>query len=181
MPGPLSFFVAGASGTWRIEEIRQVAGEALPAASNLSVMSTPPEPGCVWVLRGAASNIRYARRDELQALAKRQQGLGREDATAAALIAIRKNDAWWALAQDERRAILEERSRHIAIGLKYLPAVARQLFHARDLGEPFDFLTWFEFAPERSASFDDLLSRLRASEEWSYVEREVEVRLSRAG
>lgn len=32
--------------------------------------------------------------------------------------------AWWALAQDERRAIFGEQSRHIGIGLKYLPAVA---------------------------------------------------------
>src|SRR2546428_7160638 len=29
----------------------------------------------------------------------------------------------------------------------YLPAIARRLYHCRDLGEPFDFLTWFEYAP----------------------------------
>ena len=38
---------------------------------------------------------------------------------AKVLIPIRKNEAWWALAQDERRAIFEERSHHIAIGLEY--------------------------------------------------------------
>ncbi len=54
---------------------------------------------------------------------------------------IRKSEAWWSLPQDERRANFEERSRHIATGLKYLPAVARRLLHSRDLGEPFDFLT----------------------------------------
>jgi hypothetical protein len=27
--------------------------------------------------------------------------------------------------------------------MKYMAAVARRLYHARDLGEPFDFLTWF--------------------------------------
>jgi len=48
------------------------------------------------------------------------------------------------LTQDERREIFEERSRHIATGLEYLPAVARRLHHSRDLGGPFDFLTWFE-------------------------------------
>jgi hypothetical protein len=48
--------------------------------------------------------------------------------------------------------------------------VTRRLHHCRDLGEhePFDFLTWFEFA------------ELRASEEWKYVDREVVIRLARA-
>jgi hypothetical protein len=63
--------------------------------------------------------------------------------------------------------------------MHYLPAIARQLLHGRDLGEPFDFLTWFEFAPGDAPAFDELLARLRATEEWSYVEREVEIRVSR--
>ena len=92
---------------------------------------------------------------------------------------MRKSDAWWALAQDERRAIFAERSRHIAIGLEYLPAVARRLHHARDLGEPFDFLTWFEYPPEASSHFEELVARLRETEEWRYVEREVDIRLTR--
>ena len=52
-------------------------------------------------------------------------------------------------------------------------------YHSRDLGEPFDFLTWFEFAPQHDAAFDELLGMLRSTEEWRYVEREVEIRLSR--
>jgi hypothetical protein len=63
--------------------------------------------------------------------------------------------------------------------MPYLPAVARRLHHARDLGEPFDFLTWFEFAPSHAPAFDALLAELRASEEWRFVEREVEIRLIR--
>ena len=90
---------------------------------------------------------------------------------------IRKTEAWWALAQDERRAIFEEQSRHIGIGLEYLPAVARRLYHSRELGEPFDFLTWFEFAPGDAVAFDELLRRLRDTPEWRFVEREVELRL----
>jgi hypothetical protein len=43
----------------------------------------------------------------------------------------------------------------------------------------FDFLTWFEFAREDAASFEELVRRLRATEEWSYVEREVDLRLTR--
>ena len=93
---------------------------------------------------------------------------------------MRKSSAWWALSQDERRAIFGERSRHIPIGLEYLPAVARRLHHSRDLGEPFDFLTWFEYAPESTAAFEQLVARVRETEEWRYVDREVDIRLVRS-
>ncbi|MDZ4852461.1 MAG: hypothetical protein SGI77_24495 [Pirellulaceae bacterium] len=43
------------------------------------------------------------------------------------------------MTQDERRAIFEERSHHISIGLKYLPAIARRLHHCRDFSEPEPF------------------------------------------
>ena len=87
------------------------------------------------------------------------------------------------MTQDERRAIFEAQSHHTEIGLEYLPAIARRLHHCRDLTEPepFDFLTWFEFAKSDTPEFDRLLSRLRETEEWSYVEREVEIRLTRDG
>jgi hypothetical protein len=85
------------------------------------------------------------------------------------------------MAQDERRAVYEERSRHTTIGLEYLPRIARRLHHSRDLGEPFDFLTWFEFAPEHEVVFDELLARLRDSEEWTYVDRDIDIRGHRAG
>jgi chlorite dismutase len=127
------------------------------------------------------SNERYVAREEKIALVGKQEGLGRKAATRSALIPIRKNAAWWALAQDERRQIFEAQSRHIEIGLKYLPAVARRLHHCRDLGpdEPFDFLTWFEYAPSDSAAFEELVQALRASPEWEYVDREVDIRLFR--
>jgi len=94
-------------------------------------------------------------------------------------------DGPWAggpLTSDERRAIFEESSAHIRIGLDYLPAVARRLHHCRDLAEnpPFDFLTWFEFTPADAVAFDELLHRLRETPEWRYVEREVELRLRKA-
>lgn len=79
------------------------------------------------------------------------------------------------MAQDERRAIFEEKSHHTATGLEYLPGVARRLLHCRDLEQPFDFLTWFEFAPEHTEAFDQLLARMRSTQEWEYVEREVEL------
>ena len=81
------------------------------------------------------------------------------------------------MAKEERRRIFEDKSQHIAASMKYLPAIARQLYHCRDLGEPFDFLTWFEYAPEHADMFEELVAMLRATEEWTYVAREVDVRV----
>lgn len=177
-------FVGGSTGSWRITKLSPIRGEGLPAAGHVAVFERPaPVPGpsdAAWILRGVTSNERYTTRAEHDLLAARQPNLGRPEATEAALISIRKTDAWWTLSQDERRAIFEERSAHIATGLAYLPAVARRLHHGRELGEPFDFLTWFEYAPGDAAAFEELVVRLRTTEEWSYVEREVDIRLTRA-
>src|SRR5262249_16942994 len=69
-----------------------------------------PRPGgdAVWVLRGVTSNERYITRSEHSELAARQEPLGRAGSTRAALIPIGKSEAWWDLAQDERRRIVEE-------------------------------------------------------------------------
>jgi hypothetical protein len=82
------------------------------------------------------------------------------------------------MAQDESRAIFEEQSRHIAIGLRYLPGIARRLHHSRELGEDFEFLTWFEYAPQDEVAFEDLVQSPRATLEWRFVDREVDIRLS---
>lgn len=92
---------------------------------------------------------------------------------------VKKSEDWWRLSPARRREIFEDRSHHIAIGLEYLPAVARRLLHCRDLGEPFDFLTWFEYAPKDAPAFEELVRRLRQAPEWSFVEREIDIRLSR--
>jgi len=178
---PVTFRASG-QGEWVIERITAVRGSALAPAPRLSVIEgrlLPTEVGDVWSLRGVTSHARYVERPEKTRLDAISPPLGRRLATHAALIPIRKSAAWWALAQDERRAVFETRSRHIAASLPYLPRVARRLHHARELGEPFDFLTWFELAPEHTSAFDDLVATLRASEEWSFVEAEVDVRLVR--
>lgn len=176
---------ASATRSFRIESITAVAGATLASAARLHVHegghalpNASPAPS--YVLRGSTGHVRYVDQSEKHALAKAPPVLGRPEATCAALIPIRKSDAWWELPQDERRAILEARSRHITIGLEYVPAIARRLYHSRELGEPFDFLTYFEFAPSDAPRFAALLSALRASEEWRYVEREVQVDLTRA-
>lgn len=173
-------FTAGLSGDWRIERLTAVAGESLSAATHLSSTNETADPAkSSWQLRGVVSYTRYTSARELKQLNTVSPPLGRPEATCAALIPIRKSDAWWSMAQDERRAIFEERSGHIAKSLSYLPAIARRLHHARDLGEPFDFLTWFEYAPQHADAFEALVAELRASEEWRYVEREVDIRLRR--
>jgi hypothetical protein len=159
-----------------------LAGPPLPEAGRLEVVDGPQvPPDCRWHLRGITSNERYVTREEKGRLVASQQGLGRPEAPCAALIPIRKSEAWWVLTQDERRRIFEEHSAHIAIGMKSLPAVARRLHHCRDLGpdQPFDFLTWFEFAEADREVFDELLRELRASPEWRYVDREIDIRLVR--
>ncbi len=161
-------FRGGQTGAWRITALLPVKGDALPPVTAISITSGAAialpllASQTSWRVAGVASHLRYAERAE---------------ATCAALIPIRKSSAWWELTQEERRSIFEDKSRHIASTLKYLPAIARQLYHCRDLGEPFDFLTWFEYAPEHAAMFEDLVGQLRATEEWTYVEREVDVRV----
>jgi len=175
-------FVGGVTGPWRILRTDPVIGEPLPQALRVEVVNSlvaSPPSGANWLLRGVTSNERYVTRAERDLLVAKQPALGRPEAVHAALIPIRKSDAWWELTQDERRELFEARSEHIKTGLRYLPAVARRLHHSRDLGEPFDFLTWFEYAPEHSAAFDELVVSLRASEEWKYVDREVDIRLVR--
>ena len=175
-------FTGADSGDWRVLSVDPIRGEPLGAAHAVDVAPAkgiaPARPGS-WTLYGQMSNLRYAARTELAALRARQEPLGRPHALRAAMIPIKKSAAWWNLAQDERRAIFEEQSHHTAIGLEYLPTVARQLYHSRDLGEPFDFIAWFEYAQNDAEAFERLVGRLRATSEWSFVEREVDVRLER--
>lgn len=179
-------FIGGDIGPWFITKMAAITGESLPVAKRLEIVSgfaIPSDAPVAWALCGITSNERYVTREEKEQLVAKQQGVGRPEATCAALLPLRKNALWWALTQDERRDILEKRSKHINIGLRYLPAIARRLHHCRDLSEhePFDFLTWFEYAPAYEAEFDTLVAELRASEEWKYVEREVDIRVVRAG
>ena len=176
-------FIGGETGTWQVTEMRAVIGETLATIQSLDVVhgATALPNDAVWLLQGVISNERYVTRTEKELLSTKQADIGRPEATCATLIPIRKKAEWWALTQDERRKILEETSKHIEIGLKYLPAIARRLHHCRDLGtsEPFDFLSWFEYAPANTPAFDELLAALRATEEWNYVDWEIEIRVAK--
>ncbi len=184
MNSRLFTFVGGEIGPWRVVDIKTVIGKPLANVKRLNVVNgaVPMEPDAAkWLLHGVTSNERYVTRPEKNQLVAKQPLLGRREATCAALIPIRKTASWWNLAQDERRRIFEEDSNHVKTGLKYLPTVARRLHHCRDLGEdePFDFLTWFDYASSDSAAFDEMVAELRASEEWMYVEREIDIRVVR--
>lgn len=175
MADPITHFTAGADGRWQITQIAPFIGESLAPADRLAIGAAARG---AWSLAGVASNLRYTTAEERDALTPVSAPLDRGDALHAVLIPITKSAGWWALAQDERRAIYA-RSGHFSIGRDYLPEVARKLYHCRDLGGEFDFLTWFEFAPQHEGAFDKLLKRLRETEEWRHVAREVEVRLVR--
>jgi hypothetical protein len=179
-------FTGGNEGVWEIIRTVTVIGDHWPPAERLAVRAdegrvAEGSANSVWELRGITSNERYTNRPEKDTLRQRQEGLGRPSSTLAALIPIRKKMTWWTMTQDERRAVFEEQSKHIGIGLTYLPAIARRLHHCRDLSErePFDFLTWFEFAPESETAFDRMLEELRRSPEWDYVDWEIDIRLRR--
>lgn len=159
-----------------------VSGQPIETATHLHILpnfSNTDKKG-IWTLTGFTSNVRYAEKAEREKLLAVHADLGRPNATCAALIPIRKSEVWWAMAQDDRRKIFEAKSHHTETGLKYLPAIARKLYHCRDIGQPFDFLTWFEYAPEDSEKFEELVKSLRETEEWTYVDRETDIRLVKA-
>lgn len=177
-------FIGGDTGQWRVAKIEAIVGEPLSDVRKLDIAAgaaSSSDPRAAWVLRGITSNERYVVREERNQIVAKLLDLGRPKATCAALIPIRKNEAWWSLTQDERLSIFREQSNHTRIGLQYYPELARRLHHCRDLSEsePFDFLTWFEYEPAQEARFNKLLAALRAIEEWKYVEREVDIRLVR--
>src|SRR6188768_1733907 len=124
-------FRGGPSGAWRIISMAPVKGKPLARVASLSVVHSeaialPLLPSqTAWRLAGVASHLRYVERPEKTQLAAVQAGLGRPEASCAALIPIKKSAAWWELTQEERRRIIEDESHHIATGLKYLPMIAR--------------------------------------------------------
>jgi chlorite dismutase len=180
-----TIFRGSQSGAWRVKRLAAVKGESLAPTPALSVTHSdsialpilPSQTG--WRLLGVPSHLRYVERAEKEQLAAVQAELGRPEAKLAALIPIRKSPAWWELTQEERRKIFEDKSHHIASSLRFLPAIARQLYHCRDLGGDFDFLTWFEYRLAHESLFEELVGMLRETEEWSYVEREVDIRVER--
>lgn len=96
----------------------------------------------------------------------------------AVIIPIRKSEAWWALPEADRRAHFAESAGHTHVGLPYIGHIHRRLYHSRGVGQGYDFVTYFEFAPEDADYFRQLLAGLRdrnRNPEWRYVEAEWEI------
>jgi|GEM_PF-2513860 len=46
-------------------------------------------------------------------------------------------------------------------------------------GDPFAFVTLFEYAPVHETMIDGIRKRLRAMKEWTFIDRKVDIRLER--
>lgn len=174
-------FVGSNQGDWKVIAMTTLKGDSLAPITHLQKVASTLEQSQtgIWTLKGVISNLRYTEKKDKDKLVAIQEDLGRPQATLGAFIPIRKSEAWWNIAQDERRKIMENKSQHTYTGMKYLPAIARKLFHSRDIGQPFDFLTYFEYAPADADAFEELLYALRSTEEWTYIDREVDIRLTK--
>src|SRR5712692_11329183 len=108
-------FAGGDSGSWSVERMTTVRGARLKTVGRVALLegsdSLAP-PGSAWILKGVTGGDHYVTDGERHALLARQAPLGRPEASAAAMIPIRKNAEWWQLSHQERRAIFEERSHH---------------------------------------------------------------------
>jgi hypothetical protein len=97
---------------------------------------------------------------------------------SAVVIPIRKSEAWWALSEEQRHVHFREGAGHTHTGAPYVDRIYRKLFHSREMGLPYDFVTYFEFAPEDADYFRELLAGLRdpiKNPEWQFVEWECEI------
>ncbi len=125
-------------------------------------------------LRGVVQHLHYTTLEERTDLTARSRTeLPPSADTTAVLIPMRKTAEWWQLAQDQRGAHFH--AAHTPTGAPYVETIFRKLYHARYLGSPYDFLTYFEFARASEGTFRELLAALRATPEWAYVEAEPEV------
>ncbi len=125
-------------------------------------------------LQGVVQHLHYTTLDERTDLVTRSRTeLPPSPEMTAVLIPIRKSEAWWAMAHDQRGEHFHKA--HTPIGAPYVEAIFRKLYHSRYNGSKYDFLTYFEFPNSAEAEFRKLLKELRETPEWSYVEDEFEV------
>lgn len=175
-------YIGGSSGSWRITQMQTLSGPALRLASHVEIAHGPvvrPPGGASWILSGIARNTRFVTREERSPEQCWSTSSQTREATCAALIPIQQSAAWWDLAHDEREEIIETQSRCLSDRLRFLTTFARRFLFGRDLGEPFDIVTWLEYSPCDEALVNDLAAALRQTQEWKYVEREIDIRMVR--
>jgi hypothetical protein len=170
---------------YRVDDVRTVRGPELTTPRpgrelvRIEHAGQLADPSAPFI--GVTQHVVYTAAQERLELARISAP---ESGPLAVLIPICKSAAWWSLAQDERRAFLRAGTPgHFEIGLEYASTIYRRLYHARTLpGSSWDFLTYFELPAERRPEFERLLARLRDADqnpEWQFVEREVEIWLSK--
>jgi hypothetical protein len=189
-PGtPVAVPAGGRVDRYRVDAVERRAGAAVegvaPGATVIRVEAPRPSPlpGRPFQVTGVVQHLLYTdadRRKELAAISAGERG------PRAVLIPIAKNDAWWALAQDERERFFRpapDRPGHVEIGAHYARSIYRRLYQARyQPGSEWDFLTYFELTDADTATFRDLLGALRdlaRNPEWGFVERETEIWMTR--
>jgi len=168
---------------YRVDEIRPQRGQPLvwlePGMTLVRSESSTGFALAEAALSGTVQHVGYTtstQKSELEAISATESG------PLAVLIPIAKSARWWSLAQDEREAYFFGRARgrgHLGIGASYAARIFRRLYHARFVpGSAWDFLTYFEFPAEQTGAFETLLRELRDARlnpEWEFVEREVEI------
>ena len=171
---------------YEVDRVNAVRG-ALPAGVTpgrrlwrVEAEGRLPVPDAPFI--GATTHVVYtdsSTRSELARISSSESG------PLAVLIPIRKTAEWWALAREQRQAFVLEGAPngHLAIGRRYAARIYRRLYQARYLpGSEWDFLTYFEFPRHEAAAFTDLLAELRnldSNPEWGFVDREVELWMTR--
>jgi hypothetical protein len=182
---------------YRVQKVAAVNGSSPPLiGSGWSVAriesESPVDPVAdgLFTLRGVTQHLHYTTAEQQADLGARSRAELEPSAdTTAVLIPIRKSAAWWQLAQDRRHAHFQhtpQSAGHTTIGSPYVERVFRRLYHSRylDPGLPYDFLTYFEFHASDAPLFERLLAELRDPErnpEWSYVEAEYEIWMTKTG
>lgn len=174
----------------RLTAVRGTPGVQVELGSTLvrvEVNAVWPSGGPIPLFRGVVRHQDYTEKTDRETLAGSRPPPTVSPDSLAVLIPIRKSAAWWALPSDERQAHFHKRNGkpgHTAIGAEYVDRVYRKLYHTRYAVETtdHDFLTYFEFEKVHESAFDALLAKLRdpaINPEWSYVDREYEIRMKR--
>jgi chlorite dismutase len=154
---------------------------SFPEKSEFPVSSTK------FQFQGVTQHLQYTDDAQIKELNRRSiSELEPSNHTTAVLIPVGKSEEWWKLAHDRRQVHFRNTDSgegHTAIGLKYVDRVFRKLYHSHCLntGLGYDFLTYFEFEDIYEKDFRTLLAELRDTKEWTFVNLEFEIWMTKIG
>ena len=161
MAAPIPVVIAGgASGAWQVDRIDPVRGPSLDRVARVAVfdgaaaIAAGSTADAAWILRGTTGHVRYLEQHENRAGVDpaRPRSPGGDarradpDPQGRRVVGARAGRAAGA-----SRGSARATSRSACATC---PRLRGACYHSRELGEPFDFLTWFEFAPEHASAFE---------------------------